>query len=886
MLGAWVAYPIVLLVLACGAGAVVQLAAGRPLPSAVRVPCGLALVIAVMDLMTRSTATATLAVPAVVVLAVAGWALSIGLRWRAVGGDRRVLAGALRPGPGAIAALVVFAAYAAPVVLSGQATWLGYNELNDTSIWLALVDQALAHGRTISDLNPSTYSVVLSGYLITGYPLGSFLPLGLGPALVGQDTAWLIDPWMAFAASMLALALHGLARRALPAIAPGLAAVVAALAALSNLLYGYYLWGGLKEVVGAMLVATAALAATLPLEGERRVRAAVPLLVVVWALVAALSAGGLIWIGPGGLVAVGLYALGRRGLLGAAAPVAAIGGGGSGPAGPRGPSAPVAATPPAKEKAKAKGGPPPSARKRQATRPARGRPPTQPDAAQAERRPSWSAGERLAHLARALSPAQRAVAAGVVVVLAGLFLLLRHGGFVETFHSVLTSGSALGVLVKPLNPLQAAGIWPTGDFRHRPSQLAVTYVLIAAVIVSAAVAFVLELRAARWGVVLYVLFALLGAALAVLFASPWIAGKALASASPALPFAALLAGAILARRRAVAGATLIALVGAGILWGDLLGYHDARLAPRALYSSLASIAPSIAGQGPTLMTEYSVYGTRHFLRAADPEDPGDQRSRADPLVNQRLPPATASVDLDDVALGSSVQYPTIVLQRSPVGTRPAEPYALIRSNGYWQVWQRPLLIALQLRGYLPIGDTTSPTTPAGVPVCSRVLALSKVPGVSELVAAPAINPLVVNASAGSHPAHWAEGSLLAMHGSGTARIPVSVPTTGRYGIWLGRTIQNPTSLSIDGRTVATVSDQAEEANQYVFFGNATLAAGAHVVTVHHSSDPLAPGSGLTDLVGPLVLAPAGPAPALITVAASAASTLCGRSLSWVDALGP
>ncbi len=884
MLGAWVAYPIVLLLLACGAGALVQIAAGRPLPSAVRLPCGLALVIAVMDLMTRTTATATLAVPAVVVLAVAGLALSVAGRWRALEGDARALAGELRPGPGAIAAFVVFAAYAAPVVLSGQATWLGYNELNDTSIWLALVDQALAHGRTISDLNPSTYSVVLSGYLTTGYPLGSFLPLGIGPALVGQDIAWLVDPWMAFAASMLALALYGLARRALPAIAPALAAAVAALAALSNLLYGYYLWGGLKEVVGAMLVAAAALAATLPLEGGRRVRAAIPLLIVVWALIAALSAGGLIWIGPGGLVAVGLYALGRRGLLGPAAPVTA---GPAAAAGAAGGSPPVEQTSTA-QPAKAKGGPPPSARRRPSARPARGargRPPAGSATATSAPTPRPSATARLTQIGRRLSPAQRAVAAAVVVVIAGLFVLLRHGGFVETFHSVLTSGSALGVLVKPLNPLQAAGIWPTGDFRYRPSQLAVTYILIAVVIVSAAIAFVLELRAGRWGVVLYVLFALLGATLAVLFASPWIAGKALASASPALPFAALLAGAILARRRAVAGAILIALVGAGILWGDLLGYHDARLAPRALFSSLAAIAPSIAGQGPTLMTEYSVYGTRHFLRAADPEDPGDQRSRADPLVNDRLPPATASVDLDDVALGSSVQYPTIVLQRSPVSTRPSEPYALIRSNGYWQVWQRPLLITPQLRGYLPIGDTTSPTTPAGVPVCSRVLALTKVPGVSELVAAPAVNPIVVNASVGSHPAHWAQGSLLAMRGSGTANIPVSVPAAGRYGIWLGRTIQNATSLSIDGRPVATVSDQAEEANQYVFFGNVTLAAGSHVVTLHHSSDPLAPGSGLTDLVGPLVLAPAGPAPALITVPASAAATLCGRSLSWVNALG-
>ena len=61
--------------------------------------------------MTHSGATASLAIPVVVAVAVAGWALAFPLK-------------GLRMDGWAISAWVaVFAAYAAPVVLSGQATF-------------------------------------------------------------------------------------------------------------------------------------------------------------------------------------------------------------------------------------------------------------------------------------------------------------------------------------------------------------------------------------------------------------------------------------------------------------------------------------------------------------------------------------------------------------------------------------------------------------------------------------------------------------------------------------------------------------------------------------------------------------------------------------------
>ena len=42
---------------------------------------------------------------------------------------------------------VVFLAYGAPVLLSGEATFAGYIKLDDTATWAALTDRAVSHGR-------------------------------------------------------------------------------------------------------------------------------------------------------------------------------------------------------------------------------------------------------------------------------------------------------------------------------------------------------------------------------------------------------------------------------------------------------------------------------------------------------------------------------------------------------------------------------------------------------------------------------------------------------------------------------------------------------------------------------------------------------------------
>jgi hypothetical protein len=864
LLAAWVAFPLVVGFLGYGCGALVERAAGRALPLSVRLPCGTALVIAVLDLCTRFTSTVGAATPAVCALAAGGIVLRPPWRWRPPV-PFRVL------NPSAIAPALVYAIYAAPIVLSGAATWAGYVKLDDTATWLALVDRTLSAGHTLAGLPASTYTDTLASYLIGGYPVGSFLPLGLGHALLGQDIAWLTDPWMAFMAAMLAFSLQRIARRALAGSVAGpaatrtphataavshantlehaprapqsvrerglLAGAAAMLGAGAALLYGYYLWGGTKEMAAAMLIAAFASTAPLAFEGSNdsaRLRAAIPALVVLWAILAALSTGGLVWIVPGAAIAFVLLVL-------------------------------LSGIP--------------------------------------------------------LPPTRTLVRAGASLALvyaASAYLALRPGGFYARYKAVLTGGNELGNLIAPLHLRQIVGIWTSGDFRVAPDSAFATNALIVLAVVAAAGALIAALRGDRRELALYVLCSLVGALIVFWVASPWLGGKALASASPALAFAALVgcamaftlageaskprtqedssekAGQASGQRQGLLGRhpralrVLAALAGlaiaTGIVWSDLLGYHDVSLAPRAQLAELAQIGEKIAGQGPTLMTDYSPYGARHFLREAEAESASELRTRADLLISGAPLAKATTADIDQFELKELLVYRTLVLRRSPVASRPPSPYRLLLRDRYWDVWQRPAKLGSTVLAQMPLGD---PVKPGAAPVCSQVTKLARTPGATRLAAVAATNPQIVALGQASHPTAWAaQGEHLTLAGPGAATIEVKIPRAGRYAVWLGGSISGPVTVALNGTAVGTARYEIQEDAQYVPFGSVGLEAGRYKLSISYNGGDWRPGSGGPPAtVGPLVLAREEPEHPPFAVPLGSARTLCGRTLDWVEALG-
>ena len=276
-------------VLAFGCGRLVELTAGERLPGPLVLPVGFALVILAGEFATLTGATAELAAPLAAGLAVVGLLL---------GPIRRA-----RPDLWALgAAVAVFAVFAAPVVLSGEATFAGYIKLDDTATYFAMTDRVMEHGRDLAGLAPSTYEATLATTLAIGYPTGVLMPIGIGHQLLGYDLAWIFQPYIAFLAAMLAVTLYGLLAPLVPS--RPMRAFAAFVAAQPAILFGYSLWGGIKELAGAWLFALLAVLLPWTLRPGASARAVVPLAAVCAALVCVLSLPAAAWLVPAAAIAV------------------------------------------------------------------------------------------------------------------------------------------------------------------------------------------------------------------------------------------------------------------------------------------------------------------------------------------------------------------------------------------------------------------------------------------------------------------------------------------------------------------------------------------------------------------------------------------------------
>jgi len=688
----WIVFPAVMAILSLGSGLLVERVARTKLPVELLLPTGFAAIVTVTLFTTLTSATAPLTLPLVLAASVVGLATVLPPSFRRF--DTWAV----------VAAVVVFAAYAAPVVLSGDATFAGYVKLDDTATFLALTDRGLEHGRSLEGLAPSSYEATLA-FNLPFYPLGSLLPLGIGASLVGQDTAWVFQPYVAFLAALLGLSLYRLAGLVLGS-RPG-RALAAVLAAQAALLYGYSLWGGVKEVAAAALVALAAALTSSAFGARRSTLGLLPLGIAAAALIGVLSIGAVVWLVPVGAVAASSVLRGRSGI-----------------------------------------------------------------------RPLALAG------------------AGVVLLIPSLVvarLILGQGVL-----SSVRDKAELGNLVAALSPLQLLGVWPTGDFRFRPERMDVTYALIA-VLVAAAIGGLLVSAARRaWELPLYVGGTVGGAVLYGIVASPWIEGKAFAVASPALVLAGAVGALTLSRARRVEGAVVVGVIALGVVWSNVLAFGDVTLAPREQLTELAAIGKRFDGQGPALMTEYQPYGVRHFLRNLDAEGASELRRRVVPLGDGSTVPRGTSADIAALMPDAVLDYRTLVLRRSPVGTRPPAQYHLAWHGRFYEVWQRPEAIAVSA---------------GSQPTCAGTLPL--------------------------------------------AGASLSVPRTGRYELWASGSIRGELTAFVDGRPVGRIRHQVNHGPQYTSLGQVELGGGFHTVSSRHRRSRLRPGeAGDPWGTGPLVITPA------------------------------
>jgi hypothetical protein len=774
MLVAWVVYPLVLLALCAGLGLLVDALCGRRLPGPLVAPVGLAAIVVVGQFTTLSDATAELTTPLLLALAIAGAGLSIPWRF-----------GKPDPAPAAVA-LAVFGVFGAPVILSGEPTFAGFIKLDDTATWLALTDHVMEHGRNLDGLEPSTFQATLEANLPGGYPVGVFLPFGAAAELIGAEPAWVFQPYLSFLAAMLALCLWRILGEAIPP--RGLRAFAAFLAAQPALLFGYAMWGGVKELGAAALVALgAALAPRLAAASEidhtgggcksaaSVAREAVPFALAAGALVGLLSVGGLAWFGPM-LLALAVLS------------------------------------------------------------------------------------------ARAVGPRAAAARAAVFVGATFVFSLpvLLAGGF-DPFQSGLTAESEVGNLIGPLDPLQALGIWPAGDFRLDPDGAVVTAVLIALALLAALLGVWAAWRRRALSLLLFG-SALLAAAAIVFVGSPWVDGKALATVAP-VALSLAVAGAFAAQRLdRPTGVALLAVIAGGVLWSNVLAYGGVDLAPHEQLTELEEIGEELAGQGPALMTEYSPYGARHFLRELDAESASELRVRPVYLRGGGTAEKGEAVDVDEIAWDSLLEYRTLVLRRSPVRSRPPSPYRLVWSGESYEVWQRPEAPSGFPPEHLSLGD--GELRPAAIPECGEVsglglLALDNGMPSGRLLAAR--HAPVLDATDGE----------------------LRVPRAGAYEAWLRGSVRGAVDLYLDDQPVGGARHVLNNEGGFVPLGEIELDRGAYRARLEFGGADLHPGSAgfPRPPTGPLLFTLAAERTGrLVSVPIEEAERLCGKPWDWIEAV--
>ena len=778
LLLSWVAFPLLLMALYSSCGLGVEALARTRLTGALLPAVGFAAIVVAGQFLTLVESTAGLTTPLVVVIALAGLGLAtIGRR-------------PLRPPVYLVAGLaVVFAVYAAPIVLSGEATLAGFIKLDDTATWLAFTDQVMANGRDLDGLAPSSYEATLQLNIGDGYPVGVFIPLGVGSELVAEDPAWLIQPYMATLAVLIALAAWSLVGAIVRS--PSVRAALMVVAAQPALLFGYYLWGGIKELAAAALIATTAALAGFALARPAEFGRLVPLAVSTAAVVGVLSEGGAFWLIP--ILVVALVGFGRE-----------------------------------------------------------------------------------------IPPRRLAARAGGFALGVGLLALpvIIPGGLLPPTSSPLSDDSALGNLFEPLDPLQASGIWPAGDFRL-DTVGDWSYPLIALTLGLAAVGVVWAWRRQAHGLLCAIAGAGVGCTALLVFGSPWVDGKALAMATPIVLLAALVGAVGLGTiTRPWAGVALAVLVAAGVIWSNVLAYRDVSLAPRDQLAELEEIGAEIGGSGPTLMTEYSPYGVRHFLRAAEPEAVSELRRREIPTRNGHVVPKGLAADTDSLDPEALGVYRTLVLRRSPAQSRPPAAYRLVWRGKFYEAWQRRETAPAPAER-LALGSQFDPVEQ---PSCADVRALARSAGA--LVAASGQSPLVVQLRDSDYPAAWRVGEDAVLpEGAGSVEAEVSVSRPGDYEAWLGGSVRPAVSLWVDGERVGEVRHQLNNSGQYVGFGTVALAPGSHRIEFRFAGADLHPGSGgRGGPIGPVALSRGEAADSrLVRVPASDFRTLCGREWDWIEA---
>lgn len=821
---AYVVTPALILGACLGCGLLVRRLSGLALHAAYVLPLGFAAVVTIAAFLTTWDATAELTGPAIAAVALVG--LAVTRPWRGL---------SLKPEPRwawpAAGAAAAFATVLAPAALSGRATFTGYGRIVDIATQFDFARYLATEGRVRPPERTTSFTEVVTKTLDIGYPGGAQSTHGAFSALLGVDLPWTYQALLAVTAAVMALGLYALLRDAVPS--RPLRGVAAGIAAQPNVLIGYGLVGGVKEIVSASLLVLCA-ALLRPTAPERGVRAVLPLAVAVAGALAAFNLTIVPWLG---LLLAGFFVvtLARR-----------------------------------------RGG------ARAVLRPARGwaamavlvvllAAPTLynglkliPVAAQAE----GDAGTRTAisDLGNLAAPMPLRAASGVWISND-----YRLPGAVMS--------NATTVVIAVVAVLALIGL--VSAARRRDWGL-----LLIAGACAVALAYFSQ-RTGPW-IQLKAIAVTSPFALALAFAGAAtlrrrgreLGGRIALGTAAAWLLAAVVAGGVLAgNARAYHSITLAPTERLRDL--EAIGDRFAGEGP-TLYPAFEEYAEYLLRRSDVVGLVTTAGG-------------GPLVPQYLPEAQTALPPLSFVRDVDDLADESVQRYKLIVQRRGPALSRPPSNYALVRRSRWHDVWRR-VRPASTVVDHVGVPQARVPLTRAEPPpgqeaACDALVDTARSSsGDGDLRAAFVRAPelIEVGLEDGTRSPTWvpAGSGRVLLTGPGSFEKTVEDVPAGRYRVWLAGPFQRELRLSVDGEQVAARDAAWSYPDQWTLMTTVRLDGGEPTLRLERSGGNLLPGDGAADQpIGPLVLERMEPSAGTVqTAPADRVDDLCENrdELDWIE----
>jgi hypothetical protein len=477
------------------------------------------------------------------------------------------------------------------------------------------------------------------------------------------------------------------------------------------------------------------------------------------------------------------------------------------------------------------------------------------------------------------------LAVGAAVLLVAALGTWRHLGGALQVASTIASTVNPGNLHEPLHAVQVLGVWFDGSYKLTPAGGAGVLTDLLAAVVGGAVLLgaVACLRRRAWGVAGWIVMMLLTWLVISHTGKTWASAKTLVLTSPAVMLAAWAGVGLLAELRPrvlgllAAGLPAAAIAG-GVLLSDELQFNTANLAPTARYEALAHLDRRFAGEGPALFTDFDEYSL-YELRDLDVGSPNF--ASPSPALAALAGGYGRRFSLDRLAPSTLASYPLVVTRRDPATSRPARAYRLVWQNAYYMVWRRSPGAPSAIRHAALAGDPARR--------CATVASVARSAGAGGTVSGePAPTLVTVSLAKAQRPRYWGpRRSEAVMKRAGTLRARFSIPTAGRWQLWLRGQLMPAIDVSVDGRPIGSVAGQLS-GNSLITAPAPPLAvnlrAGVHTLQIRRPPPTFAPGDRGAAVLTGVSLSPADAPTAgrLVIVRATEWPRLCKLSLQWVE----